>query len=1050
MAIRLDQVVVIIDDFSYRSLGADNLHYYDAGYLDRVRLYDFAYNGYGVIDSYDYLESDLLGGFYLIDPDNLSDPEQSYYSLEWAGEGTLYDTGLDPSGSTIRYSDYLEFVGDDPTADETELHGDWVLETFLNQLDNQDTDIILIDVDQWSGDVLDTHLQELFLLVDNPYAEGQVTQLQRIVDSWLVDHSSEEEVYSFSVLSYSIAGVLPDLNQSLALDWMEEQYTFVVQATPNVGQGEYSWGGLYPNVINVAAWNVDEDGNSLHANPTTDETLDIFADGYVTHEEWGSNFGTSFATPRVAAELSNEVDILLEDINQQLLSGELSEQDLLESEPLPYSDIVEIMVSSISSPVLVDFENGWTTGSVSLLGDDVISNLFPATVPQTTGGSGIPYTVVETVYLVTDVVDNGDGSQSRTYLDQDGVEWSVEYLEDENSYRETLTSSDGATVVKQALWSEDGSHVATRSSGYRDRIGNLTDKVWQWDSVSSTETISRTVTDTGQQSISRYRYDEVGNKSATYADTLISEDLPFSYEVSTNLFFQGVGGDRTYSAMLADGSNMPAWLELDVATGHFTGDPGNADVGLSNLIVTATDGGESADATFYLTVNNVNDVPSVTGDFIGGVVVEMDAGVLSATGSIAGSDVDDYPHFGSATHWTAVVETMDEAGKTVRSYTNSIGDMMIRTVDGDPDEAHTKTMGITLASGGWYSTEVVVDVHGDKAISKTNSLGENQVDLVTYNEDGSWYSTISGTREYYGVLYTDASGIFSYDPAGNLTSVEGQSLDPAGRVATTTMGLDSEGVPLLVITTATEHGIHSVHREGLQYRIDNQLGEYGSIALDHDANWTYTLDQGDPDTVALGSEEVVSELFEVVVDDGIDQLSAMIEIAIDNTPVDAMVRVDGDHYLTQTGVTYLSEGVEVISPFQVSGGELRLRGELSVDGVKLPEGVCDFDINITDAIDVLRHIVNLEPIAGGSGTYHAADVNNDDNINISDAIDILRHIVNLETIDSLDLVDDQGTRIQHLEANLGGDPQMLQIVANGDVNLSGGFADGYVVPIDLA
>ena len=46
----LDQVIVIIDDFSYRSLSGDNVYYYDAGYRDTLRLHDRApyLNGVGI------------------------------------------------------------------------------------------------------------------------------------------------------------------------------------------------------------------------------------------------------------------------------------------------------------------------------------------------------------------------------------------------------------------------------------------------------------------------------------------------------------------------------------------------------------------------------------------------------------------------------------------------------------------------------------------------------------------------------------------------------------------------------------------------------------------------------------------------------------------------------------------------------------------------------------------------------------------------------------------------------------------------------------------
>ena len=82
--------------------------------------------------------------------------------------------------------------------------------------------------------------------------------------------------------------------------------------------------------------------------------------------------------------------------------------------------------------------------------------------------------------------------------------------------------------------------------------------------------------------------------------------------------------------------------------------------------------------------------------------------------------------------------------------------------------------------------------------------------------------------------------------------------------------------------------------------------------------------------------------------------------------------------------------------------------------------------------------------------FHAADTDNNGSVNISDAIDILRHIVNLETIDTFDLIDDSGNRISELDANASGDAPTWTLVANGNVDMSGsGFDGDYVVAMDI-
>jgi hypothetical protein len=93
--------------------------------------------------------------------------------------------------------------------------------------------------------------------------------------------------------------------------------------------------------------------------------------------------------------------------------------------------------------------------------------------------------------------------------------------------------------------------------------------------------------------------------------------------------------------------------------------------------------------------------------------------------------------------------------------------------------------------------------------------------------------------------------------------------------------------------------------------------------------------------------------------------------------------------------------------------------------------------------------VKLDTLASDSNAFHAADVNNSDTVNITDAIAVLRHIVKLDTIDTFDLIDDQGARVTQLDAAATGAAPTWTLVANGDVNFSGEFADTYVVEVDI-
>ncbi|MFZ4650353.1 MAG: putative Ig domain-containing protein [Rubrivivax sp.] len=96
------------------------------------------------------------------------------------------------------------------------------------------------------------------------------------------------------------------------------------------------------------------------------------------------------------------------------------------------------------------------------------------------------------------------------------------------------------------------------------------------------------------------------------ADQGATEDQAFSFVVPADTFADvDVGDTLTYTAGLAGGADLPAWLTFNAATRTFTGTPANGDVGPLDITVSATDGSTtSASDTFRLTVANTNDAPT--------------------------------------------------------------------------------------------------------------------------------------------------------------------------------------------------------------------------------------------------------------------------------------------------------------------------------------------------------------------------------------------------------------------------------------------------------
>jgi hypothetical protein len=101
---------------------------------------------------------------------------------------------------------------------------------------------------------------------------------------------------------------------------------------------------------------------------------------------------------------------------------------------------------------------------------------------------------------------------------------------------------------------------------------------------------------------------------AAIDDQTAQEDAIFTFQVPLATFEdQDPGDELTYTATLADGSALPAWLSFAPQQRQFVGAPAQSNVGSIDVRVTATDGGGlSASDTFRLWVANVNDVATVS------------------------------------------------------------------------------------------------------------------------------------------------------------------------------------------------------------------------------------------------------------------------------------------------------------------------------------------------------------------------------------------------------------------------------------------------------
>jgi len=76
-----------------------------------------------------------------------------------------------------------------------------------------------------------------------------------------------------------------------------------------------------------------------------------------------------------------------------------------------------------------------------------------------------------------------------------------------------------------------------------------------------------------------------------------TDSVPFSLDLPSDLFIDQDGDAMTYTATLTNGNPLPAWLSFDATNTILSGTPAESDIGLLNVLVTATDPSNESGST---------------------------------------------------------------------------------------------------------------------------------------------------------------------------------------------------------------------------------------------------------------------------------------------------------------------------------------------------------------------------------------------------------------------------------------------------------------------
>ncbi|SUS05998.1 hypothetical protein DF3PB_230001 [uncultured Defluviicoccus sp.] len=183
------------------------------------------------------------------------------------------------------------------------------------------------------------------------------------------------------------------------------------------------------------------------------------------------------------------------------------------------------------------------------------------------------------------------------------------------------------------------------------------------------------------------------------ADQWASDGNAFSFTVPANSFADAdVGDTLTYTATLANGDPLPAWLSFNPTTRAFTGTPATGDLGSIDVKVTATDGSAaSATDTFTLNVGTVMAAPAPGAAYL-----------LSASSS--GTVGDKHSSDPSISADGRYVTFTSGSTNLVSDDTNGVHDVFRKdTLTGDIVRVSTSSAGV---QGNGHSTESSISADG--------------------------------------------------------------------------------------------------------------------------------------------------------------------------------------------------------------------------------------------------------------------------------------------------------------------------------------------------
>ena len=474
---------------------------------------------------------------------------------------------------------------------------------------------------------------------------------------------------------------------------------------------------------------------------------------------------------------------------------------------------------------------------------------------------------------------------------------------DELAY--TATLADGSPLPAWLTFdAQTGTFSGTPANG---DVGTLQLAVTATDlaGASASQTFALEVTNTN----------DAPTVGAALAAQTATEDAAFTFTMPTDAFADADVGDRlSYSATLADGSALPAWLQLDAATGTFSGTPGNDHVGALEIRVTASDlAGASASQSFSLTVANANDAP-VMAFALTNLQATEDASFAFTVPQDAFRDVDAGDTLtlsASLADGTALPAWLrfDAATRTFSGtpVNGDVGSVSVRLTASDvagASASQTFAIGVSNVNDAPEIGTMLANQSGRAGMALSWQLPGTAFVDVDAGDVLTYSATLSDGSALPAWLAFDATtGTFSGNPASaGSYALRVTATDLAGASASQsfTLAVESGGGNQVPVTTPDTANVIEDRKllawgnvlandrdpEGKRLSVANpgiRRGEYGVLTLLSNGTYAYVLDDCATKVQGLGAGETVTETFNYLASDGTQRSNGALTVTVQGT-----------------------------------------------------------------------------------------------------------------------------------------------------------------------